>query len=360
MVREQETLNVVFDTGSTNLWMASTLCKTRQCSEGRKRYDHLLSTTYASPEEPVTLDVKFGTAELSGPQAIDNFHIGPFTIKRQVFGMIEEEGGSTFADLALEGIVGLAFPSMGAVGSKAFFDSVIQQHVLAHNEFSFIFASTDGKDTAAILWGGVDPRLHSEPIRMVPVVQPHYWALALHGFKIGDKDVIEPSNSWRSRLGSANFNQRSIMRRHHRKSHDVKLVVDTGTNSFTASSKVYETIAKMVPDTNCEGAKKYPNITFTLQDSAGDYFDLVVPPTEYMGIAASNDCQLAFMPLDVHEPWGPAIILGETFLRNYLTVFDRGDGSDGDARVGFARSQKGPTTARILASLHEQLSSERP
>merc|ERR1712187_994366 len=96
------------------------------------------------------------------------------------------------------------------------------------------------------------------------------------------------------------------MRHHHRKPLGVKLVVDTGTNSFTAPPAVYNVIARALPDTKCEDARTYPNITFTLKDAAGEFLDLVVPPTEYMGAADDNSCQLAFMSLEVYEPWGPA------------------------------------------------------
>lgn len=37
--------NVIFDTGSSNLWIPSSLCKTMGCLE-HKRYDYSLSKTY--------------------------------------------------------------------------------------------------------------------------------------------------------------------------------------------------------------------------------------------------------------------------------------------------------------------------
>jgi hypothetical protein len=334
-----------------------------QCKEGRKRYNPTESTTYRNPEVPLRLDIRFGTAELQGPQGIDDFHIGPFTVRQQAFGLIEKEVGSTFEELPLEGIVGLGFPSLAAAGAKPFFDTVIKQKVLTHNEFAFFFDSSgDEEDAAAILWGGVDRNLHDEPIRMVPVVQAHYWSLALHGFKVGSKDVIKqprPSvQGWGSWFRGDTEGPLRGKQQQLQQPLDVKLVVDTGTNSYTAPPAIYDTLTDMLPDTTCEKARRYPNITFTLQDAAGELFDLVIPPFEYMGVAPDGKlCQLAFMSLEVYEPWGPAILLGETFLRNYLTVFDRGDGSNGDARVGFARSIKGAETREVLSSLQKMQNS---
>lgn len=108
--KEQQTLKVVFDTGSTNLWMASTLCDQGPCiSAGRQRYDLRASETYKDPDNPRNLTIKFATATLIGPMGVDEFHIGPFTVKNQSFGLIQEERGTTFRELPLEGIVGLAF-----------------------------------------------------------------------------------------------------------------------------------------------------------------------------------------------------------------------------------------------------------
>ena len=46
-----------------------------------------------------------------------------------------------------------------------------------------------------------------------------------------------------------------------------------------------------------------------------DFFDLF--PT------SKEECQAAFMPLDVPAPRGPIFVFGEYFLRKFYTVFDR-------------------------------------
>lgn len=47
-----------------------------------------------------------------GSQGIDDFHVGPFTVKDQTFGLIAEEIGDAFHTIPFEGILGMAFPSM--------------------------------------------------------------------------------------------------------------------------------------------------------------------------------------------------------------------------------------------------------
>eukprot|EP00929_Paragymnodinium_shiwhaense_P034143 TRINITY_DN18616_c0_g1_i1.p1 TRINITY_DN18616_c0_g1~~TRINITY_DN18616_c0_g1_i1.p1 ORF type:complete len:296 (-),score=62.66 TRINITY_DN18616_c0_g1_i1:585-1472(-) len=139
--KEQEMLNVVFDTGSTNLWMASTLCQKGSClAAGRHRYDQKASQTYAPSSINGSWEVHFATAVLRGPLGIDDFRIGPFTVKNQSFNLIQDEVGTTFEQLPLEGIVGLAFPAMSAGNHLPFFDTVIQQKLLERNLFAFYSA----------------------------------------------------------------------------------------------------------------------------------------------------------------------------------------------------------------------------
>mmetsp|Transcript_12786 Transcript_12786/g.39609 ORF Transcript_12786/g.39609 Transcript_12786/m.39609 type:complete len:89 (+) Transcript_12786:330-596(+) len=52
-------------------------------------------------------------------------------------------------------------------------------------------------------------------------------------------------------------------------------------------------------------------------------------------------CRPAFMKLDVNRNYGPAMILGEVFMRHFFTVFSRGDSSPGQAMVGIARARLG-------------------
>ncbi|CAD7965135.1 unnamed protein product [Amoebophrya sp. A120] len=204
-------INVVFDTGSTNLWIASDLCTTEPCIDtGRNRYSHVLSesfTEFNGNANDKELDIEFGTGELKGIQGIDDFHVGPFTVKQQSFGLIEKEIGDAFKSIPFEGILGLAFPSMSANNAVPFFDNVIKQEVLQKNEFAFYFnmeeAATvqDPNDKSShgaggknsreplngLFWGGVDEHFYEPPIKRFNVTQQHYWSLDLYQFRVGDE-----------------------------------------------------------------------------------------------------------------------------------------------------------------------------
>eukprot|EP00398_MALV-I-01_sp_L67-1_P000883 gene883-372_t len=163
-------INVVFDTGSTNLWIASALCQSGGC-RSRAQFNKDRSNTFfyvgqkdpslpqnhpSQPEKeeyPIMLDITFGTGELKGPMGVDDFHVGPFVVQKQTFALVEDEVGSVFDAIRFEGILGLAFPSMSAHNVKPFFDNVIEQEVLTSNEFSFFFTKLPTQ-ASAIFFGG--------------------------------------------------------------------------------------------------------------------------------------------------------------------------------------------------------------
>ncbi len=45
--------------------------------------------------------------------------------------------------------------------------------------------------------------------------------------------------------------------------------------------------------------------------------------SDFSDLMTKNECQPAFMPIDVPAPRGPIFVFGEYFLRKFYTVFDR-------------------------------------
>jgi pepsin A len=324
----QSQARVVFDTGSTNLWVASALCKRSPCSEKRalEFYDPKKSTTQESfmehtdyLESDNDIDIHFGSGELIGPLHVDNFHVGPFELKKQPFAMIRVMNGNTFRQFPFEGIVGLGFPDMSFGGITPFFDRVIGQKVLKNNEFAF-FMNVDSNKPSALMWGGIDKDLYHGKIRMFPVVQPHYWSLELIDFKVGNTSM----STW----GPDDDRQR------------VKhVIVDSGTTFFTAPPGLYQQVAKHFPAADCDKVSDYPPLTYVLRGADGENYDLVVTHESYMLESVINNkshCRPAFQQLPVNQKFGPAMFFGEVFMKHFFTVFSRGDGDVKNAKVGFA------------------------
>merc|ERR1719240_1565497 len=108
-----------------------------------------------------------------------------------------------------------------------------------------------------------------------------------------------------------------------------------------------------LPPAPCKDTLKYPLLKFRLLDAENKLFELKIPPHEYMVSAHGDHCTLAFMRIPVPRKYGPAMILGQVFMRNHFTVFDRGDGSDGDAAIGFARARRSADRDQVLLELEK-------
>jgi pepsin A len=331
---------VVFDTGSTNLWVASVLCVESPCrpEESRKFYDPERSltqeefshTSSALDEDgrPRDIDIMFGTGELKGPLHVDTYRVGPMTVKRQPFAMIREMTGDVFTAFPFEGILGLAFKSLSFGGIEPFFERVIKQKLLERNEFAF-YLNQNHDQPSAILWGGVDKSLYDGKITLFPVVQAHYWALELIDFKIGGTSILEDGPGRVRRL-----------------------IVDSGTTYFTAPTGLFDEIVGRLPQAACRDVEDYPTITFVLRGVDNQSFDLDISQKTYMvGDDGGGDCRAAFMELNINKKYGPGMILGEVFMRHFFTVFQRGNGDDNNARIGFALAKQGANPQQVKGAL---------
>eukprot|EP00405_Crypthecodinium_cohnii_P017967 CAMPEP_0206444612 /NCGR_PEP_ID=MMETSP0324_2-20121206/15012_1 /ASSEMBLY_ACC=CAM_ASM_000836 /TAXON_ID=2866 /ORGANISM="Crypthecodinium cohnii, Strain Seligo" /LENGTH=718 /DNA_ID=CAMNT_0053912661 /DNA_START=135 /DNA_END=2291 /DNA_ORIENTATION=- len=341
---------VVFDTGSTNLWVSSDLCQSGPCSRlGRARYDHLQSSTFADPAHGVYLNIEFGTGKISGPQGVDDFHVGPFTVYKQTFGMIEVQEGKVFDEVPFEGILGLAFPKMSANGARALFDNIIEQKALENNEFAFYF-SLDNPSANAILWGGVDKNFYDGPIEYFHVDDPYYWSTNLKSFSIGDKEYLGDGSSGLLQVEDYEPPVRQP-----------KAIVDTGTTFFTAEGDLFDKVMDRLPAALCRDVTEtsHPPITFRLQRVDGEPRDFTLTHDQYMTQQGdgswSDTCSPAFMRINIPKQHGPAMVLGEVFLRHFFAVFDRGTKSHpedvANARLGFAKAKHGLAVNQHLRAL---------
>jgi hypothetical protein len=169
---QQQEFDVIFDTGSSNLWLNSDSCKSEGCLIHR-RFHPLNSKTYK--KLPVEMSVQFGTGSIEGFLAKDTFTLGPVRVHDQAFGQvsatdkraalhwtprpptmliralsyrlcvvstlqIKRSTGSVFVTGKFDGILGLSFPSLSAHAYTPVFDSIIQQKLLTNNMFSFYYS----------------------------------------------------------------------------------------------------------------------------------------------------------------------------------------------------------------------------
>jgi pepsin A len=266
--------------------------------------------------------------------------------------MMQNQAGWIWEDVPIEGIVGLAFPSLANTdGHPPFFDSVIQQKALKRNEFAF-YVSRENPAANAIMWGGVDSRFYAGAIEWFPVIDPHYWALELAQFRVGNV-TFQFSREEKSRRRSSS----GLLE----KPKKPVAVLDTGTSVLGFSGAVLSSLVQLLPEASCtevleDGANgaelKYPDMVFVLRNKAGSLREWKLTGRQYMSRDEEGDlCSPSVMTLDLPSEHGPGLVLGDVFLREYFSVYNRRDGTPEAADVGLARSKRTEDVVEHLKSL---------
>jgi hypothetical protein len=177
---------VIFDTGSSNLWVQSKICQTPGCLQ-HKGFDHKSSMTFkkhfVGGKIPV-FSIRYGTGKIIGEFVKDVVSVAGITVVDQIFGLTYKEDGFAFMNVPFEGILGLSFPSVSKSNSIPFFDNVISHKLLKHNIFS-IFLSEHGSDSS-LQFGKVEKKNMLTNFTFTEVVSTTYWEIAIKDIKIGD------------------------------------------------------------------------------------------------------------------------------------------------------------------------------
>lgn len=176
---------VIFDTGSSNLWVQSNICKSQSCLQ-HQGFDHLKSKTfrkhYINGKIPV-FGIRYGTGNIKGEFVKDKVSIAGINISDQIFGLTYEEEGFAFMNVPFDGILGLSMTKQNK-HSVPFFDNIISKQLLKHNIFS-IFLS-ENEDNSNISFGQINKNHMLSNFTFTDVVSKNYWEIDIEDIKVGN------------------------------------------------------------------------------------------------------------------------------------------------------------------------------
>ncbi len=299
----KQDIPVIFDTGSGNLWVTSSLCKSITCVQNKFTYNRTNSSSYSSIG--VDVEVTFGTGVIQGEINQDILMLSNMQIKNQKFGEILSESGDVFGG-NFSGIFGLGYPGLTVYNSPAPLDNAIKQNIFKKNIVSF-FYSNDGESDGEVLFGSINNKRYTGEIEYFNVIDKYYWTIELVDIKFKGKSLGLCTNG-------------------------CKAAIDTGT-SFIAgpSSGIEKTLTSLGITDDCEGYETVGSLSFIFKNESGEK-EYAIPKEKFIfKDTEKKQCKALLVPLDVEEPHGPLWILGDSFMEIYYTIFDR----DTD-KVGFA------------------------
>jgi len=303
--------NVIFDTGSSNLWVPSKNCS--NCGIHPK-YDSSQSSTYKP--NGTKFAVQYGSGPVSGFYAVDNVQWGNSkgggpVVTNQIFAEVDDVSGlgAGYTLGKFDGILGMGFYSISVDGTPTVFDDLWQQGALSEYLFAFYLTTDTSKDGELTL-GGYDSTKFKGQIQWVNLTQETYWETQLTYLRLGTTDETQVT----------------------------KAVLDTGTSTLAGPAAEVANIAEQigalpVGDTGeyviaCAKAKSLPDLNI----GVGPY-NFVLTPIDYLLDDGAPDCVLGILGIDIPPPAGPLWILGDVFIRKYYTIFDVDN-----TRLGFATS----------------------
>ena len=307
--------NVVFDTGSSNLWIPSKSCAiTNVACRSHSKYDSKKSSTHV--KNGTDFAIRYGSGSLTGFVSEDAVTLGGVTVKNQLFAEAVKEPGIAFVAAHFDGILGFGFPEISVNGITPFFQSAVSQGLIKSAEFAFYLA----KDASAspggeLTLGGTDPTYYTGDFTYVPVTKPGYWQFA-----------------WESiAVNGTSFATSQIA------------IADTGTSLLAVPTAEFTKLVAILGDAvkplakgeytvDCKKIDTLPALTFTVGSTTFSLEGSEYVLKESAGI--ETECLLGMMGIDIPPPAGPLWIMGDVFLRKYYTVFDYGN-----KRLGFATAK---------------------
>lgn len=289
---------VVFDTGSSNIWVPSKKCWSAACFV-HKTYNSGNSKSYAA--NGTVLDIKYGSGAISGFFSNDVVGLGGLSADDIAFGEATKLKGLSFIAARFDGILGMGFRAISVGGAITVIEALKEQNKIESAKFAFYLSRNTGSSSRLII-GGSNPAYYSGDLKYYPLISETYWVIAMNGFKVGDADIVV-----------------------------TKAILDTGSSVCVGHPDIINPILAKVGEVkaDCSNLDQLPNVIVNI---SGDEF--VLTPNEYVlkaGLFGVTQCIAGFLPMEL--PWKDTVILGDTFLKTYYAEFDMSE-----KRVGLAKA----------------------
>eukprot|EP01118_Nematostelium_gracile_P002622 TRINITY_DN1285_c0_g1_i1.p1 TRINITY_DN1285_c0_g1~~TRINITY_DN1285_c0_g1_i1.p1 ORF type:complete len:360 (-),score=41.41 TRINITY_DN1285_c0_g1_i1:530-1609(-) len=262
-----QSFNVIFDTGSSNLWVPSTQCTSSTCIS-KRRYDHRSSSTFIAQSKPL-VTIQYGTGSINGTISADKVNIGGINVNSQLF--IEALYlDSFFASVDFDGILGMAYPDLAVGNVPPVLDNIFTE--TGNKVFGFYLDSTSGDRNSKLAIGGTDTSLYNGPIFYAPIVPIQgellYYTVHVTSFKIGQSSV--PSCSQNS---------------------PCMAIVDSGTSAIVGPQAQIDAIVASLP-TSCRDLSTLPSLQITINTVI-----LTIRPEVYV-LSTGTRCRYGFQSSD--------------------------------------------------------------
>ncbi|XP_068439235.1 pepsin A-like [Clinocottus analis] len=295
-----QSFKVIFDTGSSNLWVPSVYCSSKACKKHDK-FNPGTSSTYRHNGGAV--HIRYGTGCMIGFLGYDTVTVGELSVRNQIFGMSLFEG-PFMQHIRADGILGLAYPRLSAARATPVFDNMMRKGLVSQDLFS-VYLSSDSQQGSVVTFGGVDPNHYQGSISWIPVSKNQYWQITVDSITVNGQVVACNGGC--------------------------QAIVDTGTSLIVGPQSSISSINSWIGArsknedfmVNCNSIAQMPDVVFHIH---GEEFP--IPPSGYVRQSQYHGCRTGFGGAE-DSLW----VLGDVFIRQYYSIFDRAQNMVGLAKA---------------------------
>ncbi|KZV73516.1 acid protease [Peniophora sp. CONT] len=325
-------LDVLLDTGSADLWVATTACQA--CPNNSPKFNMAQSSTLVATSQAFTFSYA-DHSSASGNLVQDTVAIGPYTVHSQSFAGVTSISGIVANLGSNAGILGLAFQNIAVSGASPLWETLIAAGELSSPEMSFYikrYASIATSPTqldpgGTFTLGGTNSSFFKGDIEFnafPPHVIPSAWMQLVSGMTVNGQqvDLANVPNNY--------------------------AIIDTGTSLLGGPAAAVEAFWTQIDGAFALGGTNlgywiYPcatEIDVTLAFggtawpiSSGDMNSGQYGPVPGYCVGSFFDITFGNAP----DPDSASWIIGDTFLKNVYTVLRAGD----NPAIGFAQLADG-------------------
>ncbi|KAK7723071.1 hypothetical protein SLS57_004628 [Botryosphaeria dothidea] len=301
-----QTLNLDFDSGSSDLWVFSTQLSQKTIG-GHTAYNSANSSTFEAMQGATFLITYGDGSGAAGNVGLDTVDIGGATVTKQAIEMATAVSQSFVEDTNTDGLVGLAFSKINTVQpqqQKTFFDNIMPD--LEQPVFT---ADLTNDTTGTYEFGTIDQAKFKGALTYTAVnTSQGFWQFPSKAFMVDGQKTDNPTGN--------------------------DAIADTGTSLLLVDDNVAEAYYKKV-----QGAVNDPNAGGFVYPCDAAMPDIAVAVGDYMAVIPGD--QVTFAAVDqanttcfggVQGNQGSSLqIYGDTMFKAQFVVFDGGNQSVGMA-----------------------------
>ncbi|KAK9779842.1 putative Peptidase A1 domain-containing protein [Seiridium cardinale] len=330
-----QNFNVIFDTGSAEVWVPGPSCTRANGCVHTSKYDQ------GGSDLGTKTSLQYVSGMTEGENYVDDFTIAGLTAINQTLISVTTAFGFNQSDA--DGVAGMAFSTIARNSGTTFFENLVAQSAVQADEFGFYLGrvSRGTQNDSELTLGGRDSTKYKGEFVTVPVSSRTHWQIALDGVKVGGTTVANTQG---------------------------QAAIDTGTTLLLAPTAAAAAVFAQIKGSfglTIKDMKMYlypcstadsniPSITFAGVDLAinpldfklgtvglGDIDDLALGNAalaaeirEKIASEAGGYCFAGFSGTDLPDIGG-VYIVGNTFIKNWYSVFSY-SAADGQPAVLFA------------------------